>query len=165
MIDLGLFESCVCVRKGDPSDSCAERLVLQEKGKKVTLRPRQSESAKLLVLDGCVFKDNLLKCDGIFFYEKGNKAHMILVELKGGDIDHAFEQIKYTREQRTEYSSLKNLFSQNRSGSILESAFVISNHWIDRVSHQKLEKTYGIRVKAVLHSEATTPISDLRSWL
>lgn len=90
---------------------------------------------------------------------------MILVEFKGGDIDHAFEQIKYTREKRTEYSSLKNQFSQNRKGNIIESAFVISNHRINPVSHQKLEKNYGVRVKAVLHSEATTPLPDLRKWL
>ncbi len=118
-----------------------------------------------MVLDGCIFKDNLPKCDGMFFYKKGTKAHMILVELKGGDINHAFEQIKYTREQRTAYKSLRSQFSQNQKGSILESAFVISNYRIDRVSHQKLEKTYGIRVKAVLHSEATTPIPDLSTWL
>lgn len=165
MIDLGPFETCVCVRPGQPYDSCGDRLVLQEKGKKVTIKPKQGESAKLLVLDGCVFKDNLPKCDGIFFYEKANRAYMILVELKGGDIHHAFEQIKYTREKRVEYTNLKSQFSQNRSGSILESAFVISNHRIDRVSHQKLEKTYGVRVKAVLHSEATTPLPDLRTWL
>lgn len=165
MIDLGAFEICVCVRPGEPSDSCAERLVLQEKGKKVTIKPRQGESAKLLVLDGCVLKDNLPKCDGVFFYEKENRAFMILVELKGADIDHAFEQIKYTRQQRKEYADLKNQFSQNRSGNIIESAFVISNHRIDQVSIQKLEKAYGIRVKAVLHSEATTPMPDLRGWL
>lgn len=165
MIDLGEYESCVCVKSGEPSDSCAERLVLQEKGKKVTIKPRQGEAAKLLILDGCVLKDNLPKCDGIFFYEKANRVYMILVELKGGDIDHAFEQIKYTREQRTEYSSLKNQFRQNRKGNIIESAFVISNHRINPVSHQKLEKIYGVRVKAVLHSEATTPLPDLRKWL
>ncbi|MEB2786978.1 hypothetical protein [Algoriphagus persicinus] len=165
MIDLGRFEACVCTRKGQPSDSCEGILVLQEKGKKVTLRPKQKEQAKLVVLDGCVFKDNLPKCDGIFFYKKGNRAHMILVELKGGDIDHAFEQVKYTREQRADYTSLRSQFSRNRTGSIIESAFVISNHRLDRVSHQKLEKAYGVRVKAVLHSEATTPIPDLRTWL
>lgn len=37
MIDLGEYESCVCIRPGEPSDSCADRLVLQEKGKKVTM--------------------------------------------------------------------------------------------------------------------------------
>jgi hypothetical protein len=100
MIDLGEFESCVCIRKSVPSDSCADRLVLQEKGKKVTLKPKQGEHAKLLVLDGCVFKDNLSKCDGIFIYEKGDKVFMILVELKGKDVNHAFEQIKYTKSKR-----------------------------------------------------------------
>ncbi|AFL84941.1 hypothetical protein Belba_2381 [Belliella baltica DSM 15883] len=165
MIDLGNFEACVCQRSGQPSESCADRLVLQEKGKKITLKPRSGESAKLLILDGCVLKDNSPKCDGVFFYEKRNTSYIILVELKGGDIDHAFEQIKYTREQRTEYTSLKNHFRQNRSGSIIESAFVISNHRIDRVTHQKLEKAHGLRLKAILHSEATTPLQDLRTWL
>ncbi|MEX2564875.1 MAG: hypothetical protein WD431_02925, partial [Cyclobacteriaceae bacterium] len=128
MIDLGHYESCVCSRKKHPSDSCGAKMVLQEMGKKVTFRPRQRESAKLLILDGCVFKDNLPKCDGVFFFERKNSANMILVELKGGDINHAFEQIKYTREQRVEYSELRNLFRQDRKGAILESAFVISNH-------------------------------------
>jgi hypothetical protein len=165
MIDLGYFESCVCVRRGDPSDSCGERLVLQEKGKKVTIRPRHQESAKLLILDGCVFRDDFPKCDGMFFYEKGNKIFMILVELKGGDIDHAFEQVKYTRETRSEYFSLKNQVMNNRAGRPIELAFVVSNHRIDRVRHQKLENMYQVRVKAVLHSEASTPLPDLREWI
>jgi hypothetical protein len=165
MIDLGSFESCVCQRAGHPSDSCADRLVLQEKGKKVTLKSRPGEAAILLILDGCVLKDNFPKCDGIFFYEKANRAYMILVELKGGDIDHAFEQIKYTREQRTEYFSLKNQFGQNRSGNIFEYAFVISNHRIDAVTRQKLENNHQVRVRQVLHSEATSPMPDLKEWL
>ncbi len=165
MIDLGAFENCVCVRLGQPSDSCADRLVLQEKGKKVTIHPRPRESAKLLILDGCVLNDNLPKCDGIFFYAKGNKFYMILVELKGGDIDHAFEQVRYTRESRAEYGSMRELVSRSGDRSPIERAFVVSNHRIDKVTHQKLENTHRVRVQAVLHSEATTPMPDLRRWL
>jgi hypothetical protein len=78
MIDLGLFESCVCQRRGEPAVSCAEEFVLQEKGKKVTLRPKGGEQAKLLVLDGCLLKDDLPKCDGVFFLEIASKAFMNL---------------------------------------------------------------------------------------
>lgn len=165
MIDLGLFESCVCQRRGEPADSCAEEFVLQEKGKKVTLRPKGGEQAKLLVLDGCLLKDNLPKCDGVFFLEIASKAFMILAELKGGDIDHAFEQIKYTRERRNHYTLLKTHLSDSTQKIIREEAFVISNHQLDKVSHQKLEKAHGIRVKAVLHCVATSPMPDLRKWL
>lgn len=165
MIDLGPFESCVCQRPGQPSDSCADRLVIQEKGKKVTLRPRTRESAKLLILDACVIKDNLPKCDALFLYEKRNQLHVVLVELKGADIDHAFEQISYTKENRAEYHSIKDQVLTNRNGRLMESAFVVSNHKIDRVTHQKLENRHKVRVRQVLHSEATRPMPDLREWL
>jgi hypothetical protein len=163
MINLGSFETCVCKRRGEPSDSCADQLVLQEKGKKVTLRPKSGESVKLIALDGCVFQDNLPKCDGMFVFQKGNQVYLILVELKGSDIDHAFEQVKYTREARTEYSQIKEAVSGNRSP--IESAFVISNYQIDKVSQQKLENSHKVRVKKVLHSVATSPMPDLRKHL
>jgi len=147
MIDLGQFESCVCVRRGEPSESCADRFVLQEKGKKITLRPKQGERVKLLVLDGCIFKDTRSKCDGIFFFEKGNSTYIILVELKGGDIDHAFEQIKFARENRQIYSDLRNQLGQDRSGKVCEDTFVISNHRLDKVSHQSWKRLMEYELK------------------
>jgi len=165
MINLGDFESCVCQRKGTPSTACEAILVLQEKGKKVTLRTRSGESAKLLILDACVLNNKLPKCDAVFLFEKRNKKYIILTELKGSDINHAFEQIKYTKEYRTVYKELIELLRENEKGTPIELAFVISNHKIDRVTHQKLELTHKIRVKQILHSEATSPMPDLRNWL
>lgn len=165
MIDVGLFENCVCVRRGTPSDSCEDRLVLQEKGKKVTLRTRTGEEAKMLVIDGCVIRDNQPKCDGVFLYRRNNLHWLILVELKGSDIPHAFEQLAYMRTSRREYNVLKSSFMASQTGNLKEEAFIISNHTISRVDQQKMERQWNVRIKAILHSEPTTPIPDLREYL
>jgi hypothetical protein len=164
MIELESFETCVCKRRGVPSDSCADQLVLQEKGKKVTLKPKIREQAKLLIFDKCLINDNQLRCDAIFFLETESKAFMILTELKGEDINHAFQQLVYTREKRSQYALLKTFFDESTGKTINEEAFVISNYQISKVGLQRLEKSHGIRVKAVLHSEASTPMPDLRNW-
>lgn len=165
MFDLGSAEKCVCIRRGYPSLSCDGDLILQEKGKKVTLKPKQNETAKLLVLDGCYITDNNPKCDAVFFLSTKSQAFLILSELKGADIDHAFEQIKYTQQKQPKYSDLKKVFSESTKKAVTEHAFIISNYQVSKVDLQKLEKNHGLRVKAILHSEAITKMPDLREYL
>jgi len=46
-----------------------------------------------------------------------------------------------------------------------QEAFVVSNYIVSGVDKQKLEERFGIRVKAILHSEATFPVPDVRGYL
>lgn len=165
MINIGSYETCVCKRRSVPHSLCNGVLEFEEKGKKIKLVPRNGEEAKAVVIDGCVCNDNNKKCDGIFLLRSNNKNYMILVELKGKNIEHAFEQLAYVRKHRPEYTELKQLFMENQPGSLRHEAFIVSNFVLKKVEHQKLENTYNIRVKGILHSEATKPVPDIRTRL
>jgi hypothetical protein len=165
MFNLGNAESCVCIRRGDPSSACGDQLVFQERGKKVSIRPKSHEKAKLVVLDSCFITNKYPKCDAVFFLETETKGFALLIELKGDDIDHAFEQLKFTKEKQLQYVELKDLFSKATGKACKEYAFIVSNHQINKIKLQKLEKTHEMRVKAILHSEATMKIPDIRAYL
>jgi hypothetical protein len=163
MIDLDRFEKCVCRRRGVPNDLCESNLSFEEKGKKVRLSVRTGEEGKALAIDQCVCTDNRqMKCDGMFLYRRGNRHWMIMVELKGGDIEHAFEQLAYMRYNRDEYGEIEQLFMTGETGLLCHLAYIVSNFKISSVAQQKLEASYNIRIKGILHSEATTPIPDVR---
>lgn len=165
MIDLAHFEDCVCIANGRPHGLCQGKLSFEEKGRKVKLSIRTGEEAKAIVIDGCICTDNDSKCDGLFLFRQGNKNWMILVELKGTDLDRAFGQLAYTRNNRREYSRIRGLFMQNQTGRLYEVAFIVSNKIPDKNELQKLENAHGLRLKACLHSEATKPIPDIRENL
>ena len=165
MIQLGKFENCVCRNNGVPDKLCSGILSFEEKGKKVKLSIRPGEEAKALVIDQCVCTDTRMKCDGMFLYRRRNKHWMIMVELKGGDIEHAFEQLAFMKTQRAEYKEIEALFMQNQTGKPKHEAFIVSNHMVSLVKQQKLENRNRIRVKTILHSEATSPLPDIRVYL
>ncbi|MGR2740873.1 hypothetical protein ACUY1T_20705 [Billgrantia sp. Q4P2] len=140
--------------------------MLEEQGKKVSLSLRANEEAKALVLDGCVFTNNAMKCDAMYLFKGHNKKVVALVELKGaGDIPHAFEQLAYTRFQRAEYGQLKQLLDTSGPGQMVEKAFIVSNGMLSKPAIERLERAHGIRVGAVLHSEPSSKVPDLREWL
>jgi hypothetical protein len=165
MIELKDFETCVCKSKGAPNSLCENKLTFEEKGKKVKLSIKANEEAKALAIDQCVCKDNLLKCDGLFLYRRKNNHWMIMVELKGRDIVHAFEQLAYMKHHRPVYKEIEHLFMPENPGQLHHEAFIVSNFKITTVEQQKLEQRHGIRVKSILHSEATKPIPDIRKYL
>lgn len=166
MIELGKYGSCVCSGRSVPNELCDGVLAFEEKGKKVSLSLRSGEEGKALAIDGCILTDNLPKCDGLFLFRgRSNRNFMILVELKGGEIDHAYEQLAYMRSKRTEYNDIKDLFLNGQSGSLREEAFIVSNHRISTVEKQKMEISNQIRVKAILYSEGSSPRPDLREYL
>lgn len=165
MIDIAKFETCVCKADGIPDNLCASELSFEEKGKKVKITLRVGEEAKAIAIDPCVCKDNNLKCDGMFLYRRKNKHWMILVELKGSDIEHAFEQLCYMRRNRSEYTEIQNLFMEGQNRNLKHEAFIVSNVKPTEVEKQKLENRYQIRVKAILYSEPSTTIPDIRSYL
>jgi hypothetical protein len=165
MIDVAPFEHCVCKRMANAHGLCEAELTLSERGKKVRLNPRPGEQARALVIDGCVLQDNAPKCDGLFLFCSSQRLAALLVELKGTDVRHAFEQLKYVKERRPEYSRLIARLRTCGSGNLIEKAFVVSNRIIAKPEHERLENQVGIRVTAILHSEAALPIPDLRKYL
>lgn len=165
MINIGRYETCVCKRRSVPHSLCNGVLEFEEKGKKVKLVPRNGEEAKAVVIDGCVCNDSHLKCDGIFLLRSNNKNYMILVELKGKNIEHAFEQLAYVRNHRPEYTELKQLFMANQSGSLRHEAFIVSNAVISSSMKRRFEKTHNININSIIVSEATKPVEDIRTRL
>jgi|SRR5690554_4710106 len=163
MIDIGSFESCVCTRRGAPDEMCSGPYSFEEKGKKVSLQPKgREEETKALVLDQCVFRDNNPKCDGMFIFRRRHRYWMILVELKGTNIEHAAGQLAVTIHNRPEYQAIKGMVNANASGQLTELAFIISSAIPSKPAIRRLEDQNNIRIKAILHSTATTPIPDLR---
>lgn len=165
MIDLGNLETCVCKSRGIPNNLCDSDLSFEEKGKKVKITTRAGEEAKALAIDQCVCNDKEKKCDGLFLFRRGNKHWMILIELKGTHVEDAFEQLLYMQTQRLEYKEIEALFMAGQNGRLHHEAFIVSNFKRNEVEKQRLENRYGIRVKAILHSEATSPVPDVRAYL
>jgi hypothetical protein len=164
MVNLGSFQSCVCRKMPQIHALCAGSHRFAEQGKSVALICKSGESVTALVLDGCIFTDNLPKCDGLFVFESSSNNVLALVELKGTDIPQAFVQLAYVKFKRPEYSQIKQMCMQ-QIGQLKEKCFIVSNGAISKVEHEKLEQHYRIRVFPVLHSTATTPIPNLRNYL
>jgi hypothetical protein len=141
-------------------------LAFEENGKKIRLSSKSGEEGVAIVLDGCVFRDSdSAKCDGLFLWKRASsKKCAILVELKGvHHIEHAFGQIAYVRGNRPEYRKIVDAFkSDPGTSTVLEKAVIVSNGMIGGRELEKYEKQYGIRVRAVLDSDATTRMTDVR---
>jgi len=166
LIDVTPYEECVCRKGANTHDLCEAVLTFSEQGKKVKLVLHPGEEAKALVLDGCVFQDDQLKCDGLFLLRTRNKNFAILVELKGAyEISHAFKQLAYVKKSRKEYRDLVKRFQKDGTGQLIEKTFIVSNGMLSKPEHESLENLHGIRVARVLHCEATTPIPDVRQYL
>lgn len=165
MIDTSPYQHCECLRMANCHDVCNGELTLEEKGKKVTLSVRANEEAKAVVLDGCVLSDNDLKCDALFLFKGNNRKVAALVELKGaGDIQHAYEQLAYTRHNRVEYQHLKQQLDHSGPGQLQEMAFIVTNGMLSKPKRQRLEELYNVRVKEILKSEPTSKIPDVRVY-
>jgi len=165
MIDTSPFQHCECQRMGNQYTVCQSVLSLEEEGKKVTLSTRTNEEAKALVLDGCVFTDDTIKCDALYLFRGQNRKVAALVELKGaGDIPHAYEQLAYTRKRRPEYQQLKAQLDRSAPGQLIEKAFIVTNGMLSKPKREKLENRHGIRVNEVLQSEPSGKVPDLRTY-
>lgn len=144
---------------------CDSSEAFEEKGKKIKLVPRTGENVKALVIDQCICTDNKPKCDGLFVFRQSSRYWMILVELKGEDIEHAFSQLAYMRKERQEYKEIQQLLNLGNDRNIRHEAFIVSNFKMPSTAKQKLENTHSIRVKHILHSEATKPVPDIRNYI
>jgi hypothetical protein len=165
VINLASLQHCVCQRMGNVLSLCDGEHQFSENGIKIRHTTRPGEKVTAVVLDGCVFTDQQMKCDGLFIFESQNHIVLSLVELKGKDIAHAFEQIAYVKNQRTEYGQIKQQVVQQAIGNLNEKAFVVSSALISKTDKEKLESHYQLRITAILHSTATTPVPDIRSYI
>ena len=96
----------------------------------------------------------------------GRRKHSWLVELKGaGDIPRAFSQLAYIRHERKEYQEIIQSFREDGRGVLKERAVIITNGSLPKPAQERLEKEYNIRVWAIIHSEATLKVPDLRKTL
>lgn len=154
--------TCVCTSNGEPCKLCCDRLCFEEKGKHVKLIPRKAESAIALALDQCVFRDNNLKCDGLFVLSQHNKSYVLLVELKGVDIPHAYEQIAYVLNSRPEYQEILDHVRANTEGSLVQKSFIVSNGVLGAKEKQKLENTLKIRPVLIAGQKPADKAPDLR---
>ena len=167
VMNLGRFESCRCRKLANKHALCDGDQGFAEQGKAVRFNTKQGESVAAIVMDGCIFQDNKPKCDGLFLWAGNSRKAAALVELKGaGDLDHAFAQLAFVKNTRPEYREILAQFNaQQPKGTALEKCFLISNGRLSKTKIEKLENNHGIRVHQILHSEATTPIPDLRKLI
>ncbi len=166
MINLENNSHCVCKQFNNDQRTCVNAYTIREQGKTVKLTPSVGEQVMAIVLDGCVIHDNRPRADALFLYKSGTRKYSFLVEIKGGaDIVRAFEQLRYTRDDRLEYQKILALFRQMENGKIVERFVIVSNAQLSRVESEKLENAHNIRVRKILHCEATTPVPDLRELL
>lgn len=167
MIDLEEKSNCICKKYNSCPDECIDQFTISEEGKSIKLVPKSStEKSIAIVLDQCIIKDNDTKCDALFLYNSQSKKVSFLVELKGaGEIEKAFYQLSYTKDKRDEYRNIINKFNDIDSKSTIQKYVIVSNGKINSKDKERLENTHKIRVSQVLHSEATTPIPNLREYV
>lgn len=76
-------------------DSQHPLIVVEENGRKFTIRNQEKKSVKQVKVDGCLIDDKRRRCD--YLFEIGRFCHCVIyLELKGSDIDHAFKQLVLT---------------------------------------------------------------------
>lgn len=167
MIDLGDKSHCICKKHNNTQNECIDEYTIREKGKSVKLTPKTNfETVMVVILDKCVITDNKTKCDAIYLYKSKHRKYSFLVELKGaGDLEKAFHQLSYTKNDRVEYKGILEKFKNIDTKEIIEKFAIVSNGSLSKTKMEELENYYKIRVKTILQSEACNPIPDLRTIL
>lgn len=166
MMDLTPYQQCLCrCMSGANPALCDGSQAFAEQGKKVKMTPHADEQVYAVVLDGCVLTDNHPKCDGVFLFCGRGRNVAALVELKRANIERAFEQLAFVRNERPEYRHLRDQLKAHCAGQVIEKAFIVSSAVCSLPVKEKLEEHYKIRVNSVLHSEATSKIPDSRNLI
>lgn len=161
------MRSCICLGNKSPCDLCCGDLCFLDAGIHVVFRPKNNETAVAVALDGCVFKDNMKKCDGMFVLSRSDCIHILLVELKGSHLEDAYEQIAYVVNDRQEYADvIAHLASLGQTKRLVrESSVIVSTGLINRNAQQKLEKAWGIRPAIITVQKPAGAAPDLRNTL
>jgi hypothetical protein len=154
---------------------------VKEKGKTFSIQPRNGEQVVGLRVDGCLLADTgVPKCDAIFFLFDAAQGRLliILVELKGGDVAHALDQLVSTRHFLVKATGcgweehkkkLAPLFSDvgksrpSHNGSVL--GVVVGPKGLPQIQQKKLKSltTYGIRYKPAKRANNLL-CQDLFAW-
>ena len=69
-------------------------ITVQENKRKYTIRNQSEVEISIIIVDGCLIEDNKEKCD--FLFEINSISEVHYVELKGADIQKAYNQIVAT---------------------------------------------------------------------
>jgi hypothetical protein len=159
--------SCICLGNKLPCDLCCGDLCFLDAGIRVVFRPKKTETAVAVALDGCVFTDSRKKCDGMFVLSRSDRIDALFVELKGSHLEDAYEQIAYVVKHRQEYvdviAHLASLGQTKRP--VRESSVIVSTGLINRNAQQKLEKAWGIRPAIITVQKPAGAAPDLRNTL
>ena len=158
--------ACVCSSTGNPHNLCFGNNGFQEKGIQVKFTAKNNEELKSIVLDGCLLTNQKQKrCDGLFFFRKGNRVYIILVELKSiRNIDDAFAQLTYVKYESQEYKDLCEHIKDQNGKEPIERYFVITlGTGRGTLSSQKVR---GIRIRVVVQTKTTKSAApDLRKYV
>lgn len=98
-----------CVESCD----CRSKIICEENGRKYIAHNGQQKCICKVKVDGGLIKDNA-RCDWsvAVVLKEGTLEEIFLVELKGSDIDHAFEQITGTMSILSTKCSAKKWFAR-----------------------------------------------------
>lgn len=69
------------------------------------------------------------------------------------------------KHHRAEYRQLVTGLEEETRGRVAEKAVVVTNGLLSKPEQERLENHHGIRVMAVLHCEASSPIPEMRDYL
>jgi len=157
-------QSCICKEYGSTPTECNGALQIEEQGKKVKISLKSSETALFAIIDKCLITDNKKKTDAICLFRSRNN-YSFLIELKGfGEIEKAFKQLSYTRDNRDEYKNIIECFSELDNKKVYEKFVIVTNGELDKKLREKFENENKIRV-SVLFGKDTAKIKDLQSLI
>lgn len=168
---------CVCSKTRDSQKICWEDDGFQEKDNQVKLRARSGETVKAVVVDGCLLTDGQTKkCDGLFILiskkekNRRQKIYIVLVELKGTHIDDAFQQltsVKHCPEYQNIVEHFKKTINNSKNSvKLIKRSFIVTSAKMPpRLSQEKFERSYGIRVDIRTSAQTKAKALDLRKDL
>ena len=126
---------------------------------------------KAVVIDDCLLSgQEIKKCDGLFIFKKNNKKiYIVLVELKGANIEAAFEQLASVK-QCPEYQKIIERFVKEinigKPVRPIERSFIVTSAKMPpRLWQEKFERSYGIRVNIRTSAQTKAKALDLRKDL
>jgi len=158
-------KNCICKKYNSYRNECIDKLTIGEKGKSVSLSIKNDAEALVAIIDKCIITDNKPKCDAIFLYRSNNKKISFLVELKGfGEIKKAFYQLSFTKEREV-YKKIIGCFENIDNKKVVQKFIIITNGILNKIQQERYEEIYKIRIKAILTSEATKPIPNLKDLI
>lgn len=119
-----------CVESCD----CRSKIICEENGRKYIAHNGQQKCICKVKVDGGLIKDNA-RCDWsvAVVLKEGTLEEIFLVELKGSDIDHAFEQITGTMSILSTKCFAKKWFARVVCSKV-------SSPQLNGINYKKLDK-------------------------